>query len=81
MDFGIIYQLKFKKYWWLDTILYAVLALLLAAFFSYLIFVAKIAQEKKTIEDLVTKINNTGTAEQRDLEKQVFAYQKKIEMG
>ncbi len=79
MDFGIIRQLKVKKFWWLDTILYFVVALLMATIFSFLIFTVKISGEKKNIGELEVKISNTGTAQQKQLEKEVFEYQNKID--
>lgn len=78
MDFGIIYQLKTKKYWWLDTILYAVLSLLLATVICYGIFILKISLQEKTLKDIEDKMSRTGTAEQKELEEKVFNYQKKI---
>ncbi len=79
MDFGIIRQLKIGKFWWLDTILYFVVALLLATIFCFLIFTVKISGEKKTIALLEGKIANIGTREQRRLEKEVLEYQSKID--
>jgi len=79
MDFGIIYQLKVKKYWWLDTILYFVIALLLASFFSFFIFTFKISIENKKLVELDQQLANVGTAQQKEMEKQVFDYQKKID--
>ncbi|MBU3896156.1 hypothetical protein KKG36_02500 [Patescibacteria group bacterium] len=78
MDFGILYQLKIKKYWWLDTILYFVIALFLAVVFSFLMFNLKIAMEAKKITELDRKMENVGTAQQKEIERQVFEYQSKI---
>lgn len=78
MDFGIIYQLKSKKYWWMDTILYFVIALLLATVFCFFIFTFKISLEKKELQIIEDKLVNTGTALQKEMEKKVFAYQEKI---
>jgi len=78
MDFGILYQLKIKKYWWLDTILYFVIALFLAVVFSFLMFNLKIAMEAKKITELDKKMENVGTAQQKEIERQVFEYQSKI---
>ena len=79
MDFGIIRQLKIKKFWWLDTILYFVISLLLATVFCYLIFTVKISIERKNMGQIEEKIANTGTAQQKQLEKEVFEYQVKID--
>lgn len=79
MDFGIIRQLKIKKFWWLDTILYFVVVLLLSTFFCFLIFTFKISIEKKNISQVEKKIANTGTAQQKQLEMEVLKYQNKID--
>ncbi len=79
MDFGIIYQLKIKKFWWLDVILYFVSALLLATLFCFLVFSFKISLEKKRIAQLDEKIASIGTTEQKEREKKVFEYKMKIE--
>lgn len=79
MDFGIIYQLKIKKFWWLDAILYGVSALLLAAVLCFAIFSVKISLQEKKISELDGKIADTGTSEQKETEKIVFEYQKKID--
>jgi len=79
MDFGIIYQLKIKKFWWLDTIFYFVVALLLATIICFVIFTVKISFQEKRLKDLENNIVNTGTAEQKESEKKVFEYQKKID--
>lgn len=79
MDFGIIRQLKIKKFWWLDTILYFVVTLLVATIFCFLIFTVKISVEKKNMAQLDAKIANTGTSQQKQLEEEVFEYQDKID--
>lgn len=77
--FGIIYQLKTKKFWWLDIILYFATALLLATIICFVIFIAKISFQEKKLKDLDNNIAQTGTAGQKELEKKVFEYQKKID--
>lgn len=79
MDFGIIYQLKNNKYWWLDTILYFVIVLFLSTIFCFLIFTVKISSEKEKLKDFDSKLVNVGTAQQKEMETQVLEYQKKIE--
>lgn len=79
MDFGIIYQLKIKKFWWLDAIFYFVIAFLLATIICFVIFSVKISFQEKKLKELDNNIMvNTGTVQQRELEKEVFDYQKKI---
>ncbi|MBU4274223.1 hypothetical protein KKE19_00185 [Patescibacteria group bacterium] len=80
MDFGIIYQLKTKKFWWLDVIFYFTVALLLATIICFVIFSIKISFQEKKLEDLQNTITtSTGTAQQKEEEKKVFEYQKKID--
>jgi len=80
MDLGIIYQLKTKKFWWLDVIFYFTAAVLLAVIICFGIFTLKISSQEKKLEELQNKITvGTGTAEQKEEEKIVFEYQKKIE--
>lgn len=78
MDFGIIYQLKTKKFWWLDTIFYFVVALLLATVICFFIFTIKISFQDKKLKELESGIASVGTAQQKETEKEVFEYQKKI---
>ena len=79
MDLSILYQLKNKKVWWLDTVFYFFVALLLATVFCFFIFSFKISLQEKTMKDLDEKIANVGTAQQKELENQVATYQKKID--
>jgi len=80
MDFGIIYQLKIKKFWWLDTIFYFVAALLLATIICFVIFTVKISFQERKLKEIDNNIIvNTGTTQQRELEKEVFEYQRKID--
>lgn len=79
MDFGIIYQLKIKKFWWLDTIFYFVAALLLATIICFAIFTVKISFQESKLKELENNIVDTGTTQQRELEKEVFEYQGKID--
>lgn len=78
MDFGIIYQLKTKKFWWLDTIFYFVIALLLATIICFFIFTVKISSQEGKLKELENSIASVGTAQQKETEKEVFKYQKKI---
>lgn len=78
MDFSIIYQLRTKKFWWMDVIFYFVLSLLIAAIFCYLVFVIKIAMQNKEIKDEVSALETVGTDQQKEYEGEVLLYQKKI---
>ncbi len=78
MDFSIIYQLRTKKFWWLDVIFYFVISLLIATVFCYLIFAVKISMQNSQIQDLKEAIKTVGTGQQLAYEKEVVVYQKKI---
>lgn len=78
MDFSIIYQLRTKKFWWVDVIFYFVLSLLIATIFCYLVFVIKIAMQNKEIKDEVSALETVGTDQQKEYEGEVLLYQKKI---
>lgn len=79
MNFGIIYQLKIKKFWWLDTIFYFVVALLLATLICFAIFTIKISSQKERLKELEDNMARTGTIEQKKAEEEVFKYQRKID--
>lgn len=78
MAFALIYQLRNKKLWWIDAILYFSLALTLATIICYFIFWIKISYQEKALKQIKDSIAKTGTKEQLDLERQVFEYQDKI---
>ncbi|KKQ21721.1 MAG: hypothetical protein A3G45_01955 [Candidatus Staskawiczbacteria bacterium RIFCSPLOWO2_12_FULL_37_15] len=78
MDFSIFYQLRTKKIWWVDVVFYFVISLLISAIFCYLIFISKIYLQEKEIKKLDAAIETVGTDVQKDHEKTVFNYQKKI---
>lgn len=78
MDFSIFYQLRTKKIWWVDVVFYFVISLLISAIFCYLIFILKIYLQEKEIKNLDAATETVGTDIQKDHEKTVFNYQKKI---
>ncbi len=78
MAFDIIYQLRTKKFWWLDTILYFTLTILIATVITYFIFNVKTSFQEQKIQDLKEDIATTGIPQQKELERKVFEYQKKI---
>ncbi len=78
MSFDIIYQLKTKKFWWLDTILYFTLTILIATVIIYFIFYIKIPFQEEKLQDLEKDLATTGLPQQKELERKVFEYQKKI---
>lgn len=78
MDFSIFYQLRTKKIWWVDVVFYFVISLLISTVLCYLIFVFKIYLQKKEVKNLDAATETVGTDIQKDHEKIVFNYQKKI---
>jgi hypothetical protein len=78
MDFSIIFQLRNKKFWWLDVIFYFVISLLVATVLCYFIFIIKNGILKKDIENQVVALQTVGTSQQKDYEKEVILYQRKI---
>ncbi len=78
MDFSIIYQLRAKKFWWMDVIFYFVLSLLIATILCYLVFVIKIAMQNKEIKEQEAALETVGTDQQKEYEGEVLLYQKKI---
>lgn len=79
MDFGIFYRLKLNnKAWLIDVVFYFSASLLIAAVFCWLIFILKIYIQNKTISDLDIKIQQVGAEDQKNQEKDVLKYKKKI---
>jgi hypothetical protein len=78
MDFSIIFQLRTKRFWWLDVIFYFVISLLIATVLCYLIFLIKVGMQNKSIKDLEVATEAVGTGQQRENEEEVLFYQKKI---
>lgn len=78
MDFSIIYQLRDKKYWWLDVIMYFFISFLIATVFSYLIFSFKLYAVKKELSKQVEALKTVGTLQQKTYEKEVMEYVKKF---
>lgn len=78
MDFSIIFQLRDKKFWWIDLIFWSMVCLLVATIFCYLIFVAKVYYQNAEIASINEKMKEVGTDQQKENEKEVLSYQKKI---
>ena len=76
--FGILNKLRDNKLWWVDVVFYFIISSLIATIFCYLIFAAKIYSQKTSIKNYEASLATVGTDEQKDMEKQVFDYQKKI---
>jgi hypothetical protein len=79
MDFGVIYQLKTKNYLWVNAVLYGSFALLMGSVICFFIFDAKISSLQDKLTEARKMTASMGTPVQKDLEKKVFDYQKKID--
>lgn len=78
MDFSTIFQLRDKKFWWVDVIYYFTISLFVAMVFCYLIFLVKNIIQNKDIKNEIEALKTVGTDEQRNYEKVVLGYQKKF---
>ena len=78
MDFSVIFQIRTKKFWWMDVIFYFVVSLLVATVLCYGIFWLKNSWQRQEIQTESLKFGNVGTDEQRKEEADVISYQKKI---
>lgn len=76
--FGILAKLRDNKLWWVDVVFYFVISSLIAAILCYLIFAVKIYSQKVQIKSYNASLATVGTDEQKDMEKKIFDYQKKI---
>jgi hypothetical protein len=78
MDFSVIFQLRTKKFWWMDVIFYFVMSLFVATILSYLIFLLKNNLQQKDIDKETASLKTVGTQMQKDHEKEVLTYQRKL---
>jgi len=78
MDFSIITQLRMKKVWWMDVILYLVVSLFIAAIFCYLIFMLKASIQVQAIKQAEFNMTQIGTEDQKTQENEVLVYKRKI---
>jgi len=78
MDLSAIFQLRTKKFWWMDVIFYLVISLLIAAVLCYVIFLTKNNLQRKALVQEVAAMQTVGTQTQKAQEKSVISYQKKI---
>ncbi len=78
MDFSILFQMRNKKYWWIDIIFYLAISLLIATIFSYIIFIVKNGMISSQIKEEEIKTQEVAKNFQKEHEKEVIAYQKKI---
>jgi hypothetical protein len=78
MDFSIIFQLRNKRFWWMDVALYFVIAVLIATGFCYLLFMVQIGIQQQELKVADENLKGVGTQDQKDQEKVVIDYRKKI---
>lgn len=78
MDFSVIFQLRNKKFWWIDVIFYFVISLLIATVFCYIIFLTKNAFQRNDIKKEIELLKTVGTEQQKEYEKNVVNYRDKI---
>ena len=78
MDFSVIFQLRTKKFWWMDVIFYFVISLLIATVFCYIIFLTKNSFQREDIKKEIAALQTVGTDQQKEYEKEVISYQGKI---
>jgi hypothetical protein len=78
MDFSVIFQLRTKKFWWMDVIFYFVISLLVATVFCYIIFLTKDYFLRQNIADEIAKLQTVGTETQKQQEADVINYKNKI---
>ena len=78
MDFSVIFQLRNKKFWWMDVIFYFVISLLIATVFCYLIFLTKDYLIGEKIKDETKALETVGTDTQKQHEAEVIKYRDKI---
>lgn len=57
---------------------YLAISILVAVIFCYIIFIVKINMQRSQIADLDLKMATVGTDQQKEQEKKVLAYQKKL---
>ena len=79
MAFRIVNQLKGKKSWWTDVLLYFSICLLVVSILCYFIFNVKNFYQRKNVEELNIALESVGTDQQKDFEKEVSNYQKKVD--
>lgn len=79
MDFGVIYQLKTRNYWGVNAALYFSIALFVSTIICFFIFDAKTSSLQGKLVEAQKLTESIGTPAQKDLEKKVFDYQKKID--
>ena len=78
MDFSAIFQSRSKKFWWMDAMFYFAISLLIATVLCYLIFLVKNDIQREDIKKESIALEVVGTDQQKEYEKKVIEYQKKV---
>jgi hypothetical protein len=78
VDFSVIFQLRTKKFWWMDVVFYFVISSLIATVLCYVIFLTKNNLQREDIKKETAVLQTVGTGRQKEYEKSVITYQKKI---
>jgi hypothetical protein len=78
MEFHLSDQFK-NTSWWLETVFYAFWTVLIVVVFSYGIFTAKVWLQEKRMGQVDAKLAQYGSEEQKEIERKVFGYKKKID--
>lgn len=78
MDFKSIFKLKTERFWWVDAVFYFTVSLLVATIFCYVIFLVKNDMQRLEIKKHEAMLQDIGTKQQKEYEKAVLSYQKKI---
>ncbi|MEK7541131.1 MAG: hypothetical protein AAB529_02775 [Patescibacteria group bacterium] len=76
--FSIFSKLRENKLWWVDVVFYFIISSLIATILCYLIFAVKINSQKAGIKNFEISLATVGTDKQKEMEKQIFEEQKKI---
>jgi len=78
MDLDFIYKLKEEKFWWINVVFYLAISLLISTGVLFGLFILKNSLQETKLQEIKSKIDQTGTKQQKELENEVFAQQEKI---
>lgn len=79
VDFSLFYQLRNNQFRWMNAIFYFACVLLIVTIFCYCIFAFKVYLQSQKINELDKKLAVYGTDQQKESEKKVLDYKKKID--
>lgn len=78
MDFSLLYQLK-NRSWWTEAFFYFSVVSLTVAVLTYAVFAYKYYLQDQKISEINEKIAVYGTVQQKEREKEVLDYRKKVD--